>query len=97
MTRLAVGGDKRALELLRKYFGHENFSIRRAAIQGYIEAAGPNARDELRRSLPEGDQFILDIRRADVHDVPQPRLELRSDDKHETPPARIQGRPKIEE
>jgi hypothetical protein len=65
------------------------FSIRRAAVQGYLDAGGPGARDELRKALPEQDRFILDIRRRSVEDVPQPRVERQSTKKDEAPPARL--------
>lgn len=89
ITRLAATGNRRALELLRKYAQHEVFSIKRAAVQGYLEAAGPDARDQLRKILREEDHFILNIRRRDVHEVPQPRIERPSKKKHEAPPARL--------
>jgi HEAT repeat protein len=98
ITRIGAQGDRGALELLRKHMRHENFSVRRAAIQGYIEAAGEGAREELRRELPERDQFILDIRRAEVQDVPQPSVVERPSDKPDrAPPARMPLPPKIEE
>ena len=100
ITRLAVEGDREALELLLRFAQHETFSVRRAAIQGYVEAAGPNARDELRDRLAEEDRFILDIRRADVQDVPQPSVGQTVDDGDRVPPLPpSQGalRPRIEE
>jgi hypothetical protein len=92
LTRLAARGNRPALEVLRKHFQHEIFSVRRAAIQGYIEAGGQGARDELRKVLPQADLFILDIRRADVQDVPQPSIESTSDVKDQPPPPRIRSR-----
>jgi hypothetical protein len=89
ITRLAAAGDRRARDLLRKYAQHEVFSIKRAAVQGYLEAAGPDARDDLRKVLREQDHFILDLRRTDVHNVPQPRVERPSSRKDEPPPARL--------
>jgi hypothetical protein len=50
---------------------HENFSVRRAAIQGYLAHGGSDAYDALRHRLPERDHHILDIRRVDVRDVHQ--------------------------
>ena len=88
------------MELLLRYAQHETFSVRRAAIQGYIEAAVPDARDELRDRLPEEDRLILDIRRADVQDVPQPSVEQTIDDGDPVPPlppSRDTLHPRIEE
>jgi len=89
ITRLAAKGDHKALDLLRKYVKHEALSVKRAAIQGYLETGGSNAREELRKILPEKDEWLLDIRRMDVHDVPQPQIEKASDTKDQPPPARI--------
>jgi hypothetical protein len=98
ITRIGAEGDRDALELLRKHMRHENFSVRRAAIQGYLEAAGEDARDELRRGLPERDRFILDIRRASVQEVPQPSVvERPSDEPDRVPPAQMPLPPKREE
>lgn len=99
LTRLAAQGDRQALDLLRKHTRHDAFSVKRAAIQGYIEAAGAGARDELRKTLPQEDHFILDLRRAEVQDVPQPRIESTSNETEaERPPSpRPSGRPRIEE
>ena len=89
ITRLAATGDRQALQLLRKYAQHEVFSIKRAAVQGYLETAGPDARDQLRKTLRAQDHTILDIRRRDVHEVPQPRIERPSTKRDEPPPARL--------
>jgi hypothetical protein len=99
LTRLAAQEDDReALELLRKHMGHENFSVRSAAIQGYLEAAGEGARDELRRELPERDHFILDIRRVGVQEVPQPSVvERPSEEVDEVPAAEEPLPPRTEE
>lgn len=97
-SRIVSRSNRRALELLRKHAQHENFSVRRAAIQGYLEAAGEGARDELRRALPERDRFILDIRRLEVQAVPQPSVERTSDEEDRVvPPAQMPLPPKIEE
>lgn len=75
IAKIAARGNNDALEMLRKYVQHESFSVRRAAIQTYIEIVGPESREELRASLPAEDHFILDIRRANVQEIPQARPE----------------------
>jgi HEAT repeat protein len=96
ITRLAATGDRRALELLREYAQHEVFSIKRAAVQGYLDAVGPKGREELRKILKKQDHFILDLRRTEVQNVPQPRVERPSTTMDEPPPARLLP-PTIEE
>lgn len=96
VTRLAAAGNKDALELLRKHTGHESFSVRRAAVQGYLEAGGSGAREELLKTLPESDRFILDIRRMDVRDVPQPRVERAPSGKRDDAPSPQMSRPRMQ-
>lgn len=71
LTRIAAEGHPRAAELLLRHSGHENFSVKRAAIQGYLAHGGEKAEEVLRKTLPERDHFILGIRRVDVRQVPQ--------------------------
>lgn len=71
LTRLAADGSQRACELLLRHTMHENFSVKRAAIQGYLAHGGPGAEETLRKALPERDHFILGIRQVDVRQVPQ--------------------------
>lgn len=70
-TRLAADGSERACELLLRHTACENFSVKRAAIQGYLAHGGEKARDVLLKQLPERDHFILGIQRVDVRQVPQ--------------------------
>lgn len=70
-TRIAADGSERARELLLRHAAHENFSVKRAAIQGYLAHGGEGAREVLQKRLPERDQFILGIQRVDVRQVPQ--------------------------
>jgi multimeric flavodoxin WrbA len=70
---IAVKGDEEAQELLLKHAQHSEFSIRRAAIQSYIDIGGTNARKKLEEILSEKDRELLEIRRVDVRKVPQPR------------------------
>jgi hypothetical protein len=70
-TRMAADGNERALGILMRHATPENFSVRRAAIQGYLAHGGSDAYDALKHRLPERDHHILDIRRVDVRDVHQ--------------------------
>ena len=71
VIRIAADGHARALEVLLRQATHENFSVKRAAVQGYLAHGGEHARDTLGKVLPERDHFIMDIRRVDVRHVPQ--------------------------
>lgn len=71
VTRIAADGSARALEVLLRHSASENFSVKRAAIQGYLAHGGEQARATLGKVLPERDHHILDIRRVDVRQVPQ--------------------------
>ncbi|MEO6092511.1 MAG: hypothetical protein ABIT04_04700 [Novosphingobium sp.] len=71
LTGLAHDGSSRAVELMLRHVGHENFSVRRAAVQGYLEHGGEGARETLLKHLPERDQHLIDIKRVDVRTVPQ--------------------------
>jgi hypothetical protein len=71
LTRLAADGSQRAGELLLRHATHENFSVRRAAVQGYLAHGGEKAEETLRQTLPERDHFILAIRRIDVRQAQQ--------------------------
>ncbi len=91
VTRIAADGNSRALELLLKHARHENFSVKRASIQGYLVHGGANAREALLKALPERDHHILHIRSRDVREVPQAQggLFLVSRDKDSLPPPQI--------
>ncbi len=71
VTRIAADGSERARELLLRHAAHENFSVKRASIQGYLAHGGEGAREVLLKHLPERDHFILGIQRVDVRQVPQ--------------------------
>lgn len=71
LARLAADGSQRACELLLRHASHENFSVRRAAVQGYLAHGGKQAEETLRKTLPERDHVILAIRRIDVRQAPQ--------------------------
>ena len=82
--------NKQALEILLKHAQNRNFSIKRAAIQGYLEQGGKDAREVLTKALPKKDHYILDIRRMDVREVPQAEgglfLARRDSDELSVPP-----------
>ncbi|QYR23587.1 hypothetical protein KZ483_12205 [Paenibacillus sp. sptzw28] len=88
VTRLAAKGDVCARELLLKYSTHDNFSIKRAAIQGYLTYGGKDARETLLKTIDEKDRHIMDIQRTDVRRVPQAQggLHIVNRDKDELPP-----------
>jgi len=71
VTRLAADGAKEAQESLLKHALHENFSIKRACIQGYLQVAGEGGRATLQKQLPQRDHYILDIKAIDVRQAPQ--------------------------
>ncbi|CAH1215305.1 hypothetical protein PAECIP111893_03917 [Paenibacillus plantiphilus] len=88
ITQLAASGDERAREILLKHATNENFSIKRAAIQGFLTYGGKDARELLLKTLPKQDHSILDIQRTDVRRVPQAQggLHIVNLDKDELPP-----------
>jgi multimeric flavodoxin WrbA len=71
IKHLAGQRDERARELLLKQVRHELFSVRRAAVQSYLEIGGPEAQAQLKRILPEKDHILLKIKRKDVREIPQ--------------------------
>jgi len=75
LKRLAIKKHDEAVKLLLKHTKHEVFSIKRAAIQGYLEVDDNDPRKELLRILPKKDHYILDIKRVDVKEVQQPEPE----------------------
>ncbi len=75
IARLASEENREAIDLLIKHAQHENFSVKRAAIQDYLIIGGEKARKVLMEILPESDHYILNILREDVHKIPQPQEE----------------------
>lgn len=75
IRRIAGTGDETAVELLQKHATHEGLTVRRAAIQGYLEYGGDQARDRLVEALPKEDHYLLDIRRIDVREAPPVRAQ----------------------
>ncbi len=86
VTRVAPKSD-RAVKILEKHARDNNRSIQVAAIQGYLEL-GDQAETTLQRLLPEKDHSLLDIRKADVEDVPQAQghLDLAPEETDAVPP-----------
>jgi hypothetical protein len=72
LARLSAAGNQEALDSLLEHSGHANFSVKRASILAYLDHAGDKSRDQLVARLPRSDHFILDIKRADIREVPQP-------------------------
>jgi hypothetical protein len=75
IARLASEENREAIDLLIKHAQHENFSVKRVAIQDYLIIGGEKARKVLMEMLPESDHYILNIRREDVRKIPQPQEE----------------------
>jgi hypothetical protein len=88
VRRLAAHGDASALAVLLKHVHHDNYSIKRAAIQGYLETGGPDARARLEKLLPAEDLPILDIRRIDARHIPRVQVsgQKPSADLNQAPP-----------
>ncbi len=72
IKRIAEINNPEALEILLEQVRNEIFSIRRAAVQGFMEVGGPNAREKLLKILPQEHIGLLDIHRTDVQKVYQP-------------------------
>lgn len=72
-TRIAAAGGHQAVDLLLKHARHNIFSVRRACIQGYLAHGGNEAKERLLKIVPENERFIMEIRREDVRNVPQPK------------------------
>lgn len=71
--------DPEAERALIESLSHSTFSVRVAAAQTLLEQDdSADMRDRLRQRLPVGEEFILDIKRLDVEEVPQvdPRQHL---------------------
>ncbi|MEW9699998.1 hypothetical protein [Paenibacillus sp. SI8] len=88
ITRIAASGDEHAKALLLRHTAHDNFSVKRASIQGYLTYGGKDAHEVLLKTLPEEDHYILDIKRTDVRKVPQAEggLHVVNRDKDVLPP-----------
>jgi hypothetical protein len=90
--QLAAQGSESAFETLFATVELPSISIRRAAVQAVLATdAGYGYRDRLSALLPDEQQFLLDVKRVDVRDVPQvgdPRRHLAPGaGREEAPPA----------
>jgi hypothetical protein len=74
ITRLGAEGNAEALRLLLKHSKHENFSVKRACVQGFLAHGGKDARERIMKELPENDRYILNIKREDIKNIPQPKI-----------------------
>ena len=72
IKRIAENKDLKALEILLKHTKHREFSIRRAAVQSFLEVGGSEARKKLLQVLPKEHRGLLDIRSTDARKVYQP-------------------------
>ena len=94
VARMAADGSPRALEVLLRHVGHENFSVKRAAIQAFVAHGGEQARAVLAKAVAERDQYIMDIQRIDVRQAPQAQggLYLKCRDSQDALPGHNLGR-----
>jgi hypothetical protein len=79
--QLAERGNKQALEALLEFLDIPSISIRRASIQAILSAE-PTYRDKIAERIPPAFRYLLDVRPAQVTEVPQvqnPRKHLRDD------------------
>lgn len=68
----AKKGDERAIGLLMEFIKIPSFSIRRAAVHGLLSTKqAEEYREKIKCLLPEDQQFILDLRKVHVDEVPQ--------------------------
>jgi hypothetical protein len=68
----AKNDDERAVALLMEFLRIPSFSIRRAAVYGLLATKNAEEyREKIKCSLPEDQQFILDLRKTAVRDIPQ--------------------------
>ncbi len=74
VVRLSADGIDDARRVLIRHARHEQFSVRRACVQGLTETGTEEDRKELRTILAEaGEERLLEIRRMDVREVAQAR------------------------
>lgn len=69
---IAAKGGKAAFEALFEFLKQPSLSIRRAAVQAILSTPkGQEARKRIEGLLPKDQRFLLDIKPADVREVPQ--------------------------
>jgi hypothetical protein len=71
ISKLAANGNAEAVKSLLNHTNNENFSIKRAAIQAFIEVGGKDSIAILKKHLPKASLHLLEIKRTDVRNVPQ--------------------------
>ncbi|MFE4305294.1 hypothetical protein ACFQ9H_16160 [Streptomyces sp. NPDC056517] len=71
LARLAADGSAGAAESLLAAVGHENRTVRAAAVAALQELGGAYE-EQLRESIAPEDHDLLEIRRLRIEDVPQP-------------------------
>jgi hypothetical protein len=95
VVRLSADGVEEARRVLLRHARNRTFSIRRACVQGLMETGTDEDKRELRSLLKErGEERLLEIRRMDVREAPQPiggRFVVHPDVK-DAPPAHDLGR-----
>lgn len=87
LERLAAEGNDDASAVLWENARHENFSIRRAAVQALVATGGEDVRDKLKSDLPKRYLDVLSVVRRDVREVEQAQggLFLKANDPDGTP------------
>ena len=84
LERMAADGNDAAMGVLWENAQHENFSIRRAAVQALVATGDKDVREQLKEKLPKRYQDVLAIDRRDVREVEQAQgglfLKQRDDD-----------------
>jgi hypothetical protein len=71
LRRLASDGDERAADVLLRHIGHEHRTVRSACVFALVDVGG-DAEKSMREVLPEADRYLLEVRRTDLREVPQP-------------------------
>ena len=87
VERLARRGNERALDALLEFLDVPSVSVRRASVQAIL-AVAPDDRERVLERLPRDFHYLLDVRQAQVTEVPQvkdPRKHLRDKKPGRTP------------
>lgn len=71
LERLAADGNEEALDVLLANVTHENFSVRRAAVQALVATGDDDMQKRLAKALPSRHRELLKIQRRDVRTVEQ--------------------------
>ena len=75
IAELAKGKNVRAVEILKRLFNHEELSIRRRAIRGYLSIGNYKERaDSLRNIISEKDYWLINLDITDPKKVPHPSI-----------------------